>query len=172
MQNIKSINIKSINFGELSAAEVGHLLNGFGVNLLVREVARGVAFLRDVLQFNILRADVNYALLNYNDHYFQLHADATYAAHPLLAALPEVGARGGGVELQVYQTDPDQAEQRARANGYAVLQSARDKPHGLRECFLLDADGYCWVPSIRIVSANGESPDVESLDVASARADE
>ncbi|MGR3983992.1 MAG: glyoxalase, partial [Gammaproteobacteria bacterium] len=45
---------------------------------------------------------------------------------------------------------PDAAEKRARAGGYEVLQASADKPHGLRECFLLDPDGYCWVPSMRL----------------------
>jgi hypothetical protein len=25
-----------------------------------------------------------------------------------------------------------------------------DKPHGLRECVLLDDDGYCWVPGVAL----------------------
>jgi hypothetical protein len=27
-----------------------------------------------------------------------------------------------------------------------VLQAPADKPHGLREAYILDPDGYCWVP--------------------------
>ncbi len=34
---------------------------------------------------------------------------------------------------------------------FAVVQSGRAyfqlQPHGLRECYILDNDGYCWVPS-------------------------
>jgi len=139
-------------FGDLSALsaeEMGHRLDGFGINLLVRRVARAVDFLRDVLGFAVLRQSDDYAVLAWRGRLFQLHADATYAAHPLPAHLPEAGLRGAGVELRLYQTDPDQAEQRARDGGYEVLQAAADKPHGLRECFLLDPDGYCWVPSAR-----------------------
>ncbi len=88
-------------------------------------------------------------LLSHRDQLYQLHADATYADNPLLALLPEAAARGAGIELRLYQVDPDRAEARARQRGHQVLQSAADKPHGLRECFLLDPDGYCWVPCVR-----------------------
>ena len=30
------------------------------------------------------------------------------------------------------------------------LAGAMDKPHGLREAFLIDADGYLWVPGVGI----------------------
>jgi hypothetical protein len=29
-----------------------------------------------------------------------------------------------------------------------VLSEAADKPHGLRESYILDPDGYCWVPAV------------------------
>lgn len=138
------------DLSELSAEEMGHRLTGFGINLLVRRVDRSVAFLRDVLQFTALRQSGDYAVLSHRKRLYQLHADSTYAAHPLPAHLPEAGLRGAGVELRLYQVDPDRAESRARKNGYPVLQATADKPHGLRECFLLDPDGYCWVPSVKI----------------------
>ncbi len=34
------------------------------------------------------------------------------------------------------------------AHGYTVLAGAADKPHGLREAYVVDADGYVWVPDI------------------------
>lgn len=138
------------DLSDISAAEMGRRLDGFGVNLLVREAPRTVEFLRDVLRFDVLRASEDYAVLAWRGRLFQLHADATYASHPLPAHLPAAGLRGAGAELRLYQADPDAAEQRARAGGYTVLQSTADKPHGLRECFLLDPDGYCWVPSTRL----------------------
>ncbi|MGR3914727.1 MAG: VOC family protein [Gammaproteobacteria bacterium] len=134
----------------LSADELGRLFDGFGINLLARRVGANAAFLRDVLQFEILRQSDDYAVLAHRGVWVQLHADATYARHPLSALLPEAGMRGIGLELRLYQVDPDAAEKRARAGGYEVLQASADKPHGLRECFLLDPDGYCWVPSVRL----------------------
>ena len=41
----------------------------------------------------------------------------------------------------------DVAEQLARKYNYEILQPCTNKPHGLRECYILDEDGYCWVPS-------------------------
>ena len=135
---------------ELTAEEVGHRLAGFGINLLVRRVDRSVVFLHEVLRFTVLRQSDDYAVLSHRKRLYQLHADSTYASHPLSTHLPEAGLRGAGVELRLYQVDPDRAERRARKGGYEILQSTADKPHGLRECFLLDPDGYCWVPSKKI----------------------
>ena len=55
-----------------------------------------------------------------------------------------------GVELWVYGCDPDVAEANARAGGWTVLAASMDKPHGLRECIILDDEGYAWVPGVAI----------------------
>ncbi|NKB76355.1 MAG: glyoxalase [Gammaproteobacteria bacterium] len=134
----------------ISGAEMGHLLNGFGVNLLVSNTERTAQFLEGVLGFTRLRLSVDYAVLKHRENLYQLHVDATYNDHPLLSVLPENGIRGAGIELRLFQVDPDEAERKALEGDYHVLQSTADKPHGLRECFLLDPDGYCWVPSLKI----------------------
>ncbi len=134
---------------ELNAEQMGHRLTGFGINLLVKCVDRSAKFLHEVLRFAILRQSADYAVLAHRKRLYQLHADATYHTHPLAAHLPQVELRGAGVELRLYQMSPDHAERRARNGGYQILQSTADKPHGLRECFLLDPDGYCWVPSVK-----------------------
>ena len=66
---------------------------------------------------------------------------------PLLAMLPENPPRGGGIEIRLYDTDPDGAVARAKALGATVLQEPTDKPHGLREAYILCDNGYAWVPS-------------------------
>ena len=131
----------------ISAEDFGRGLRGFGVNLLVKDVLKSCVFLETVLLFNPLRKSVDFAILGRKDYLIQLHGDHTYHSHPLPSLLPENGARGAGLELRLYEIDPDGAEARAVAADYMVLQSAKDKPHGLRECFILDPDGYCWVPS-------------------------
>jgi hypothetical protein len=138
------------DFESLSGEEVGHLLEGFGINMLVSNVGQTVKFLVDVLEFSVLRSSGDYAVLEHRDRLYQLHGDPTYSDHPLLSVIPESGLRGGGVELRLFDMDPDLAEQRAVEHGYTILQATADKPHGLRECFLLDPDGYCWVPSKKI----------------------
>lgn len=140
-------------FAEMSGAEVGWLLEGFGVNLLVRRVGEEVEFLRRVFGFEVLRADENYALLRHRGQFFQVHSDGTYGENPLLGVLPEAeaGLRGAGVELRLFEVKPEEAETRAREAGGTILQGTMDKPHGLRECFILDGEGYCWVPSVRVV---------------------
>lgn len=129
--------------------QVGRALEGFGINLLVSSVDRTVKFLQTVFDFEVVSATSDYALLVFRQRYYQLHADHTYAENPLPSLVPESGPRGGGIELRLFEVDPDQSEARAVANDYVVLMKTADKPHGLRECFLLDPDGYCWVPSIK-----------------------
>lgn len=129
------------------APDMGAALRGLGLNLLVRDVMVEVAFLRDVLEMRILRADRDFAFVAYGDQVFQVHADHTYHSNPLLSLLPEAGARGAGQEIRLYDTDPEAATARAEAAGAMVLSEPEDKPHGLREAYILDQDGYCWVPS-------------------------
>jgi len=131
----------------MPAADYGRSLGGLGVNLLVRDVARSVAFLTEVLQLELLYGDRDFAALRYGDQDIILHADHTYGEHPLLALTGDGALRGVGVELRLYGIDPDAAEARARERGDPVLAPSSDKPHGLRECYLVDPEGYVWVPS-------------------------
>ncbi|MEL6215828.1 MAG: glyoxalase, partial [Pseudomonadota bacterium] len=78
---------------------------------------------------------------------FQLHSDGTYHANPLLNLLPENPPRGAGIEIRLYDTDPGDAVARARAVDATILQEPTDKPHGLREAYILCQNGYAWVPS-------------------------
>ena len=152
---------ENFNYEEVSAEEFGRSLLGFGVNLLVKETERTIGFLELVFGFEAVRKSADYAIMRLPESHeapgqlatvlVQLHADHTYSQNPLPSLLPENGARGGGVELRLYDIDPDIAEEKARANDYMVLQASSDKPHGLRECFILDPDGYCWVPSCALI---------------------
>ncbi len=138
----------------MAADAYGRSLAGMGVNLLVREVGRAVSFLTEVLGLETVYADADFAVLRHassgGNQDIMLHADRTYAEHPLLALTGDGALRGVGVELRLYGIDPDAAEARARARGDAVFAATRDKPHGLRECYLADPDGYIWVPGIGI----------------------
>ncbi len=78
---------------------------------------------------------------------FQIHADGTYHSNPLLSLLPEAPPRGAGIEIRLYESDPDAACKKADAAGGTVLQPPTDKPHGLREAYILCRNGYAWVPS-------------------------
>ena len=40
------------------------------------------------------------------------------------------------------------ADNRTRAMDSHDLEAVTDKPHGLREAFLIDPDGYLWVPDV------------------------
>jgi len=132
----------------VSADEFGAALTGIGLNILVRDVPAQVAFLRDIFQMEGHRVSADFAIMTYHGHIMQLHGDHTYSQNPLLGLLPETPPRGAGAEFRLYHTDPDAATERAKARGAYVLQEPADKPHGLRECFILCDNGYAWVASL------------------------
>ena len=131
----------------MPADAFGRTLRGFGVNLLVRDIDAAIAFATDVLDAAVVYGDADFAVLRHGDAEWMLHADHTYDDNPLRGFIAGSDGRGAGVELRLYERDPDAAEAAARAGGHVVLAGAMDKPHGLREAYLLDPDGYCWVPS-------------------------
>lgn len=128
-------------------AEYGRGLRGLGFNLLVSDVGRAVAFATEVLGATSFYDDEDFAAMRLGGGEFMFHADHTYANNVLAGVVKDVVGRGAGVELRVYGADPDAAEARARAGGWTVLSGSIDKPHGLRECVILDEEGYAWVPS-------------------------
>lgn len=138
-----------MDYETVKADELGASLKGLGVNILVRDVLATVGFLADVFGMKAYQSSKDFAIMEYAGQVFQLHSDATYHSHPLPSLLPEKGPRGGGIELRLYETDPDEAVRLAQAHSHnaTILQSPTDKPHGLRECVILDRDGYVWVPS-------------------------
>jgi predicted enzyme related to lactoylglutathione lyase len=136
-----------MDYETVKAAEFGASLSGIGLNILVRDVPAEVAFLEAVFAMKGHQVTADFAIMTYHDQVMQLHADGTYHSNPLLSLLPEAGARGGGAELRLYQTDPDEAAAKAKAYGAHVLQEPSDKPHGLRETYILCENGYAWVAS-------------------------
>ncbi|MCE2491093.1 MAG: VOC family protein [Alphaproteobacteria bacterium] len=132
----------------MPAPEYGRSLSGLTVNLLVRDIETALAFQREVLGAEIVYCDQDFAVLRSRDAEWMLHADHTYQDHPLYGSLSGELVRGIGSELRLHSRDPDEAEQAAREHGYTVLDGASDKPHGLREAYILDPDGYLWVPDV------------------------
>jgi len=130
----------------MPAGEYGRALQGLGVNLLVRDVAASAEFARTVLGAEPIYADADFAVLRYGVAEWMLHADHTYEDNPLHGFVAGLEGRGAGIELRLHNCDPDRAEAAARAGDHTVLAGAADKPHGLREAYILDPDGYCWVP--------------------------
>ncbi len=139
-----------MDFEAVSPQEFGRALRGLGLNILVRDVPAMVRFLDRVFDIAAHRVSQGFAIMTYGDQLFQLHADHTYHSHPLPALLPEAGPRGGGVEIRLYDTDPDAAARRAGDFGATILQAPVNKPHGLRECVILCENGYAWLPSRRL----------------------
>ena len=130
----------------MDAGEYGRGLRGLGVNLLVRDVESSVRFATSVLGAETVYADEDFAVLRHGQAEWMLHADHTYEDNPLHGFVAGLEGRGAGAELRLHGCDPDRAEAAAHAGGYTVLAGAADKPHGLREAYILDPEGYCWVP--------------------------
>jgi predicted enzyme related to lactoylglutathione lyase len=136
-----------MDFETVSPEDFGASLKGFGLNLLVTDVKWTAAWLENVFGLGTKRLSADFAMVTLGEHVLQLHADSTYHSNPLLGLLPENPPRGAGVEIRLYDSDPDTAAARAEAAGGTLLQAPTDKPHGLREAYILCADGYAWVPS-------------------------
>jgi catechol 2,3-dioxygenase-like lactoylglutathione lyase family enzyme len=117
----------------------------------VRDIARALPFHREVLGAVVVYSDADFAVLRHGEVEWMLHADHTYLDHPLHGHLAQDVPRGLGAELRLHGRDPDAAEAAARRLGFTVLASAVDKPHGLREAFLIDPDGYLWVPDVAVL---------------------
>jgi catechol 2,3-dioxygenase-like lactoylglutathione lyase family enzyme len=130
----------------MPASEYGRSLKALSVNLLVKDIARAVTFAREVLGATVVYADADFAVLRRGAGEWMLHADHTYSTHPLLSLTGDGALRGVGIELRLHDHDPDAAVVAAGRLGYTVLAVAADKPHGLREAYIADPDGYIWVP--------------------------
>ncbi len=135
-----------MEYQTVSAPDFGRSLRGVGLNLLCRDVGLMVSFLRDVLGLKVVRDTADFAIVLHDGAVFQLHADRTYGAHPVLSLLPETPPRGAGAQIYLFGLDPDACI--GRADPAMVIEPARDKPHGLREATLLSPDGYAFSPAV------------------------
>ena len=137
----------------MEAPDYGRSLRpGLGVNLLVKSVPASVKFATHVLGATETYSDDNFGVLRFAGSEWMIHHDRTFHSHPLRGIVEgaEDKGRGAGIELRLYGCDPDQAEKAAREGGWTVLAGSMDKPHGLRECLIIDDDGYVWVPGVGI----------------------
>lgn len=131
---------------------------GLGANLLVPSVAASIRFQADVLGARVLYAEEHFAVMESNGSRWLVHSDHSYRSHPFSGVVRGLEARGAGVELRLYGADPDAVEARARAAGAIVLAGAADKPHGLREAYVVDGDGYVWVPCRPLTRGGSRQP--------------
>ena len=143
-----------MDYDTVGGAAFGKSLRGMGLNLLVRDVTVQVAFLETVFAMKAFQPTADFAIMTYGDQVFQIHSDGTYHSNPLLGLLPETPPRGAGIEIRLYETDPEAACVVAEAAGGTILQRPTDKPHGLREAYILCENGYAWVPSVPLKQAD------------------
>ncbi len=134
----------------MAADAYGKTLHGLSLNLIVRDVAASVPFYRDVIGMTVHYADADMAALQLESTQIVLHADHTYDKQPWATRLLDTGKRGLGVEIRIFDVDPDAAERRATAHGATVLIGARDWPHGWRDVVLEDPDGYTFAVGVAL----------------------
>ena len=108
-----------MDFKTVGAEAFGRSLEGLGLDIPAADVPGLAGFLGVVFAMTMHRVNADFAILTYGDQLLQLHADHTYHGHPLPSLLSESGARGGGVEIRLYDTDPDAAAARAEAHPHA-----------------------------------------------------
>ena len=140
-----------MDYETVAADEFGRSLSGLGVNLLSPDVRALASFLDTVFEMSIHRLSDDFAIARHAQSVFQIHADRTFGAHPLLTLVPENPPRGAGAQFYLFGMDPDAAAARADGAGHVVLEPPADKPHGLREATILSPEGYAFSPAI----ANG-----------------
>lgn len=141
----------------LSGAEYGRTLRGLGFNLIVKDIEKAITFATEVLEATVFFRTEVFAAMKLNGNDFMFHIPSSYRGNELYATLTSDAPRGVGVELRCYHSDPDAAEARARSLGFTILAGSIDKPHGLRECMILDDDGFVWIPSRHLVENDASS---------------
>ena len=132
----------------MPAPDYARSLKALTINLLVRNMEKALQFQREVLRAEVVYCDLDFAVVRGYGAEWMLHADHTYQGHAMEGVLANSVQRGAGAELRLHGCDPDAAEASARRLGFKVLVVPTDKPHGLRETYLVDADGYVWVPDV------------------------
>lgn len=132
----------------MPADRYGRTLPSFTVNLVVKDVARALAFHQKVLEATVHYADADFAALRLSGVDVMLHADHTYDKHPWFGRLTSGEPRGLGAELRVFGLDPDAVAARALAAGAVIVQAPTTKGHGWREVMVEDADGYVWAVGV------------------------
>ncbi len=111
-----------MDYQTVDADSFGRSLRGIGINLLVRDVLAEITFLETVFAMKGHQATWDFAIVSYGSQLFQLHRDGTYVENLLLGLLPENPPRGAGIEIRLYDADPDDAVARAEAAGFTILQ--------------------------------------------------
>lgn len=133
-----------MDYAAVDGATLGRSLRGVGLNILTRDAGALARFVAEVFDLKLLRASPDFALVGHGSHILQFHSDAAFAGHPLLNLLPENPPRGTGVQIYLFDTDPDAAAARSPALGGTVIEPPRDKPHGLREATILSPEGQSF----------------------------
>ena len=128
------------------ASDYSRELIGLTVNLLVNNISKATQFSANVIEAKIIYEDIDFAAIEGFGSKWCFHADHTYDKNPLTNFVSPKDKRGLGIELRLLGCNPDRAEMRAEKYGYEVIKKSQDKPHGLRECYIIDSSGYCWVP--------------------------
>ena len=67
-----------------------------------------------------------------------------------LIKVEPINLRGENIDNSTIVPGFDRAEEKARNENYIILSNSMNKPHGMRECYIFDNNGFCWVPSILV----------------------
>ena len=133
-----------------SARKYSKDLSGLTINLLVEDIRHSTLFLQKIIKAKIVYQDPDFAAIEGYGSRWCLHSYHAYESHPYMNVIKNSNPKGLGIELRVIGCDPDRAEEKARKENYIILSTSTDKAHGMRECYIVDHNGFCWVPCIKI----------------------
>ena len=125
-------------------------LSGLGLNFLLVDIEIAVAYQTESLGAKVIYSDLDITILEAKCSNWIFHADRIQNNHPLSGRLQPKLARSIAAEIRLHGCNPDDAEAKVRKRGDPVLTGTMDKPHGLREVYLIDPDGYIWVPDVTV----------------------
>ena len=98
--------------------EVDDLANslpeGVWINLLVRKIDAAIEFQTKVFGAEKIYADASFAIVRFKGASWMLHADETYANHPLASMMEPTSIRGLGCEIRLQGCNPDEAVKMAK----------------------------------------------------------
>ncbi len=135
--------------------QYGALLTTVSLNLMVKDVEASIKFYQEVLQADVHYYDVDFAAMRVASIEVMLHADHTHTDHEWHERLEAGHERGLGAQIRLLGLDPDDAVERAKSMGAAVIAEPKDKGHGWREAYIRDPNGYEWAVGVLIEPAVG-----------------
>ena len=128
----------------MPADQYGRSLRGLSINLLVRDIPRALAFAREVLGVEPVYSDPDFAVLRHGRRSGCSTPTTPIATIRCTPASRPTTRGASGRRSGCTTPTPTRPKRRPGRGETRSSPKAMDKPHGVREVFILDPDGYLW----------------------------